>query len=73
MSLSPCKKQACALQSCLVKNNYSESACSDAINRLYACCDTFYANNGNDAKTPCCPSPGTLFLKMRQQRETKKV
>ena len=34
----PCQKFACELQVCLQKNNYQESKCQEAIQRLVKCC-----------------------------------
>ncbi|SCU83157.1 LAMI_0C02212g1_1 [Lachancea mirantina] len=66
----PCKPQACAIQDCLTKANYDESKCSHLIDQLYDCCSKFYRDNGNDARSPCCPVPHQLARKL-EQRQTE--
>jgi hypothetical protein len=34
----PCKKFACAIQSCLEKNNYQEEKCKKQLENLLDCC-----------------------------------
>ena len=34
----PCQKYACELQVCLKNNNYQESKCQKALDRLVKCC-----------------------------------
>ncbi|CCC70005.1 hypothetical protein NCAS_0D04240 [Naumovozyma castellii] len=48
-------------------NNYDESKCEKLIDSLYQCCFKFYKENGDDAKSPCCPKPNLLHLKMEQR------
>ena len=36
-----CKKQACAIQDCLKKNNYNEAHCFDVIEKMRKCCATW--------------------------------
>ncbi|RPA77888.1 DUF1903-domain-containing protein [Ascobolus immersus RN42] len=67
----PCYPRACAIQSCIQKNNYDESKCSKQIDRLYECCSAFYARNGSDAKSVCCPLESLLKLKIQQREEEK--
>ncbi|GMM33403.1 Cmc4 protein [Saccharomycopsis crataegensis] len=68
----PCKPQACAIQDCLKQNNYNESKCTQAIDQLYACCSNFYNQNGEEARSPCCPIPRLLRFKIKQ-RENEMV
>ncbi|KAI9234277.1 MAG: hypothetical protein BYD32DRAFT_423913 [Podila humilis] len=48
----PCHKQACAIQSCLTKNNYQESRCRDVIEKLQQCCQALIDAGGS---SPSCP------------------
>ncbi|KAG0304545.1 Cx9C motif-containing protein 4, mitochondrial [Dissophora globulifera] len=48
----PCHKQACAIQSCLTKNNYQESRCQDVITQLEQCCQALIEAGGS---SPSCP------------------
>ncbi|CCD26638.1 Cmc4p NDAI_0I00690 [Naumovozyma dairenensis CBS 421] len=57
---------------CVLKNNYDESKCAKLIDELYQCCSKFYKENSNEARSPCCPLPDLLDLKM-EQRGLKKV
>ncbi|CAR30129.1 Cx9C motif-containing protein 4, mitochondrial [Lachancea thermotolerans] len=63
----PCKPQACAIQGCLTKTGFDESKCSHLIDSLYECCSKFYNERGADARTPCCPVPSLLRLKLEQR------
>ncbi|GME68131.1 unnamed protein product [[Candida] boidinii] len=67
----PCKKEACAIQNCLKANTYNESKCTKAIDALYACCKSFYEDNGEEATTVCCPKPSLLKLKISQRQKEK--
>ncbi|OBA14004.1 uncharacterized protein OGAPODRAFT_103731 [Ogataea polymorpha] len=67
----PCKPQACAIQDCLKANNYNESRCTKLIDQLYECCTKFYEENGQDARSPCCPIPRLLALKVQQRTQEK--
>ena len=42
MSEYPCKEKACAIQSCLVKNNYDQSKCQKQVQNLEDCCKLIY-------------------------------
>ncbi|GAT29382.1 LOW QUALITY PROTEIN: feruloyl esterase B precursor [Aspergillus luchuensis] len=44
-----------------------EEKCQSQINALYECCNAFYQARGEDAKTPSCPKPNLLRLKMKQR------
>ncbi|KAL1961948.1 hypothetical protein VTN77DRAFT_729 [Rasamsonia byssochlamydoides] len=63
----PCHPRACAIQDCLTKNSYKEEKCQAQVNALYECCNAFYKERGEDAKTPSCPKPSLLKLKLKQQ------
>ncbi|QLG70741.1 hypothetical protein HG535_0A06830 [Zygotorulaspora mrakii] len=63
----PCKREACDIQRCLLSHNYNEEPCQPLIDDLYRCCFKFYKANGNGGKTPCCPMPDLLELKMEQR------
>ena len=52
---------------CLTKTGYDESKCSQVIDQLYECCTKFYQESGPDARTPCCPVPNLLSLKLQQR------
>ncbi|KXN70173.1 hypothetical protein CONCODRAFT_78994 [Conidiobolus coronatus NRRL 28638] len=49
---NPCQKEACDIQSCLQKNNYSDAKCIDFINKLADCCLQL-REKGEDS--PVCP------------------
>ncbi|EME49552.1 hypothetical protein DOTSEDRAFT_68361 [Dothistroma septosporum NZE10] len=68
----PCHPQACAIQSCIQKNNYTEERCQAQIDALYACCNLFYKANGDDASTVSCPKANLLRLKMKQRSDAVK-
>ncbi|TVY90514.1 Cx9C motif-containing protein, mitochondrial [Lachnellula willkommii] len=57
------------IQACLGKNSYQESKCQAQIDALYECCNSFYARNGDEAKSVCCPQASLLRLKMKQRAE----
>ncbi|RPB28229.1 DUF1903-domain-containing protein [Terfezia boudieri ATCC MYA-4762] len=65
----PCLPRACAIQDCLLKNQYNESKCSHLIDALYECCAEFYRRRGKAAKSVCCPSESLLQLKISQRRK----
>ncbi|XP_069978194.1 cx9C motif-containing protein 4 isoform X1 [Penaeus vannamei] len=48
MKSDPCQKQACAIQYCLQKNKYQESACQAEIEALRNCCKKWSKESG------CC-------------------
>lgn len=54
---------------CLVKNSYQEDRCREQIIALYKCCNSFYQENGDQARTPSCPRPDLLKLKLQQYGE----
>ncbi|TVY28143.1 Cx9C motif-containing protein, mitochondrial, partial [Lachnellula hyalina] len=47
----------------------AESKCQGQIDALYECCNSFYARNGDEAKSVCCPQASLLRLKMKQRAE----
>lgn len=49
----PCHKQACAIQSCLTKNNYQEKHCQHVIEQLQQCCQQLIDAGGS---SPSCPT-----------------
>ncbi|WOO77841.1 Cx9C motif-containing protein 4, mitochondrial [Vanrija pseudolonga] len=67
-----CQAEACAIQSCLSKNNYNESRCAAAVKDLYACCAAMYARAEaageikEGAKSESCPIPSVVARKMKQ-------
>jgi hypothetical protein len=54
-------------EACLTKNSYKEEKCQTQIDALYECCNSFYKERGDDAKTPSCPKPNLLRIKMKQR------
>ncbi len=56
---------------CLGKNGYDESKCTAEIDALYECCNQFYKQNGDDAKSVCCPKASLLRLKIKQLADQK--
>ncbi|AWU78363.1 uncharacterized protein C5L36_0E04180 [Pichia kudriavzevii] len=65
----PCKPQACAIQACLKRHGYDESKCTVLIDSLYECCSNFYRENGQEARSPCCPVPRLLEFKVEQRKQ----
>ncbi|TVY51155.1 Cx9C motif-containing protein 4, mitochondrial, partial [Lachnellula cervina] len=63
----PCHAKATAHSACLGKNSYQESKCQAQIDALYECCNSFYARNGDEAKSVCCPQASLLRLKIKQR------
>jgi len=58
-----------ACPDCLSKNSYSEEKCKDQVDALYACCNTFYQQQGDKAQTVSCPKASLLRLKMKQRAQ----
>jgi len=56
---------------CLAKNSYDEAKCSSQVDALYECCNAFYSQNGDDAKSASCPKASLLRLKMKQRNLSK--
>lgn len=56
-------------QACLTKNSYNEEKCQAQIDALYECCNAFYKERGEDAKTPSCPKATLLRVKMKQRAQ----
>ncbi len=52
---------------CLAKNNYNEEKCRGRVDALYDCCNAFYQEKGEDAKTASCPKLSLLRLKVKQR------
>ncbi|KAH6689230.1 hypothetical protein F5X68DRAFT_78409 [Plectosphaerella plurivora] len=59
-----CHRRACAIQSCLTKNGYDEAKCQSTVLALYKCCSDFYNEHGDSARSPSCPKPDLLKLKL---------
>lgn len=59
----------CDNPDCLARNSYSEAKCQGAVKALYECCQAFYQRYGDEAKSPSCPQPNLLRLKLKQQDE----
>ncbi|QLQ81358.1 hypothetical protein HG537_0F01190 [Torulaspora globosa] len=68
MSLEGCQAEACAIQNCLLRNDYDESKCRTVVQELYRCCQRFYEQQGTAARSRCCPLPHVLRDKMRQDK-----
>ncbi|KAG6136924.1 hypothetical protein E4U22_007544 [Claviceps purpurea] len=67
----PCRPRACAIQDCLARNNYDDAKCQQVIMALYECCHAFYQRHGDDARTPSCPQPDVLRLKLQHTKDGK--
>ncbi|KAF2722783.1 DUF1903-domain-containing protein [Polychaeton citri CBS 116435] len=65
----PCHPRACAIQTCIQKNNFNEEKCQREIDALYECCNQFYQRNGDEASTVSCPKANLLRLKMKQRAQ----
>ena len=69
--LSHAAHVACAIQDCLSKHNYSESACQSYVESLYKCCDRMYreaekrGKSPEQAKSTACPIKSVVDRKMR--------
>ncbi|KAI8901729.1 hypothetical protein BC833DRAFT_576461 [Globomyces pollinis-pini] len=48
----PCKKYACAIQACLIRNNYADSNCTKELAEFENCCKLLDPNTPL-AKTAC--------------------
>lgn len=62
---------ACAIQTCLTRNNYSEAKCEKALKELYQCCSDMYKRLESEgkpieSKSPSCPLPNVVARKMKQ-------
>ncbi|ORX37042.1 hypothetical protein BD324DRAFT_579898 [Kockovaella imperatae] len=63
--------QACAIQTCLSKNNYNESKCASYVEALYRCCDTMYkkaekeGKSADEAKSTACPMREVVSRRMK--------
>lgn len=55
----------------MAKNSFNQEKCQAQIDALYDCCNAFYKERGEDAKTPSCPKPSLLKLKLKQREEGK--
>ncbi len=66
MSQDSCKKYACQLQYCLQANDYMESKCVSAINKLIKCCQDFYSNNSTHVSEHC-----SGFIQLNSTQPTK--
>ncbi|XP_077248771.1 cx9C motif-containing protein 4, mitochondrial-like [Tasmannia lanceolata] len=51
----PCKKEACAIQACLTKNNFDSQRCLKVIELLQFCCENCKYNS-----THCASLSGIL-------------
>ncbi|WWC71111.1 uncharacterized protein I206_105064 [Kwoniella pini CBS 10737] len=67
-----CQEEACAIQSCLTKNNYNESACSAYVESLYRCCQKVYQDADKSGKrieespSTACPIRSVVERKMKR-------
>ena len=67
-----CSNYACSRScflDCLAKNSYKEEKCKAHVDALYACCNIFYEQHGEDAKTMSCPKASLLRLKLKQRAQ----
>ncbi|PMD56004.1 uncharacterized protein K444DRAFT_617100 [Hyaloscypha bicolor E] len=58
-----------SFKDCLAKNSYNEAKCRSQVDALYKCCNAFYAQNGDNAKSASCPKASLLKLKMKQRAD----
>ncbi|KAF3393227.1 Cx9C motif-containing protein 4, partial [Talaromyces pinophilus] len=68
----PCHPRACAIQGELSPLNDFQlyiDRCQAQIDALYECCNAFYKERGEDAKTPSCPKATLLRVKMKQRAQ----
>ncbi|KAK9449421.1 uncharacterized protein V1518DRAFT_415954 [Limtongia smithiae] len=63
-----CHAEACAIQDCLRRRNFSETRCAQAIDALYACCARMY-DADSSARAIACPQPHLLRLKLQQRAQ----
>ncbi|EEQ28752.1 Cx9C motif-containing protein 4, mitochondrial [Microsporum canis] len=55
-----------SIEACLTSNSYNEAKCRNQIIQLYKCCNALYTQKGENAKTPSCPKPALLKVKLKQ-------
>ncbi|ODN93583.1 hypothetical protein L198_05452 [Cryptococcus wingfieldii CBS 7118] len=63
-----CHPEACAIQSCIMKNNYDESRCQKQIEALYRCCSNMYETAEREGKNPesdSCPLKSVVERRMK--------
>lgn len=61
----PCQRLACAIQTCIQRNQFQQERCNHIVRDLHRCCKQFYERHGNDARTPNCPVPDVVEAKLR--------
>lgn len=68
---NPCKPLACAIQTCIQRNQFQQEKCEHLIRNLYHCCDTYYERHGRDKEYASCPKPSKVDEKLRQWGEKR--
>ncbi|KAI0001033.1 hypothetical protein BJV77DRAFT_938856, partial [Russula vinacea] len=60
---------ACALQTCLSKNTYSQEKCAENLRNLYECCQALYDAIESRSESTACPAPSVVqaWLKAHSQ------
>ncbi|ORY24595.1 hypothetical protein BCR39DRAFT_500027 [Naematelia encephala] len=67
-----CQAEACAIQTCLSKNNYQQSKCDNLVESLYKCCDKMYraadkeGKDVGDTGSTACPLRSVVTRKLKQ-------
>ncbi|WVR06654.1 hypothetical protein IAU60_003686 [Kwoniella sp. DSM 27419] len=71
-----CQDEACAIQTCLTRNNYNESVCASYVESLYRCCSEMYARAEKDGRgvsgSTACPIKSVVERKMKRFDQEKK-
>ncbi|KAK8858911.1 hypothetical protein IAR55_003142 [Kwoniella newhampshirensis] len=65
-----CQEQACAIQTCLTRNNYNESKCQSAVRDLYSCCVEMYRSAEKEGRemggSTACPIRSVVERRMKR-------
>ncbi|WFD31784.1 Cx9C motif-containing protein 4, mitochondrial [Malassezia sp. CBS 17886] len=62
---NPCKRLACAIQTCLERHRFQQDQCDVLVKGLYECCRAFYSKHGEDARCESCPTPAATRRKLK--------
>ncbi|OCF39245.1 hypothetical protein I317_06963 [Kwoniella heveanensis CBS 569] len=83
-----CQEEACAIQSCLTRNNYNDAKCQTYVFNLYKCCSEMYKNQidksdkgshsgsgsgSGGSESSACPIQSVVERKMKRFESEGKV
>lgn len=60
---NPCKPHACAIQTCIQRNQFQQEKCESLIRDLYRCCADYYKDHGPTELSVSCPKPEAVRAK----------